>query len=547
MKNIYIAIATILLFTLSCTKQVTQQTVLTEEKAPVHFTARGDTTTYIIGFSNKKEKRVFTQDFKTFLENYSFEEIQADTIKQYFNLRIVPEAKDITTVSDRIITTPDKTDFIETDIKIKEPEEETIIPTPGGNVTIYTHRKFIDNTLSELMQVIPFSIETEESAVSPEDTASSGFLIINQISPVKIQIICIDKLINNSGRHLTAFDIVQAWTEFVKNNPAEGLAVFYYVKGIKKFIKGEEGIIQGFSVANEKTIIITLEKPDSYALQRLNSSKLIPPSLNTGQFYVKKQHGNKFLLKQNALYPYNKSFLDQCTIICGNDKNPIVSYSLNKYDMVILYKKKDLGYARRSLLKNSNLVPFSADRYFISLASKSSELRQYLNKLINPVGIQTNAIKAEGELISAIESDNREEKIEKESPDTQKPYVSKALRILYNSDDPASTSIAEKIFSDLSHSGLTCALHGLTKHNLEIGLIDRDYDIAIGWTSKNILTNKNKQLRLAAIWFNNEYNETKRISESLEIPLFTIQRYALCKKDIKFFRNRLSGIYRELK
>ena len=547
MKKILVLSTILFIVGFSCTKQITKQTITPEDKHPTYHYIQGDTTHYILGFSKNRELKSFIRKFERLIKDYSIDTIISDTINQYFSLRIKTTEKDTLKISKHKMTTIDNIDFIESDIEIKKEisTEDTMVPTPGGNVTIYTDRNFLDITLSGLIEDVPFSIDTAGNIISTEDTTLSVFLDIIQISPVKIRIICTEKLIDNAGKHLTAFDIVQAWTHFIKSNPAEGLALFSNVSGIKKFIRGEEGIIQGFSVPNEKTIIITLSKSDSYALQRLNSQKLLPYTLAVGKFYVKKQQDNKLLLQKNNNYPFGQPFLDRCTIVCGKDVNPIVSYSLNKYDIIILYKKKDLAYARQTLVKNSHLVPFSTDRYFISLNSKSSELRKYLKTIIIPGEIHTNAVKAEGEIIHEIEFANQKLIMNIDTSQVEIPKVKDPLTILYNNDDPVSIVIAEKIFSDLSHSALPCKLNGLSKSKLEIALIDRGYDLAIGWVSNKIVTNNTSKLRLATIWFNNETSEAKRISGNFEIPLFTINRYALCKKNINFYKNLLSGIFRD--
>ncbi len=537
-----------LLYLISCTKQITKQTAIPTGKKPTVYYIEGDTTHYFIGFSDKKQKISFQNNLETFLKQYPFDSIYVDTINNYFSISIIPETKRIfVDTSDKRLTKPKKIDTVETEIEAhkKITEEDTTDSKYGGSATIYTHRKFIDNTIAELIQVTPFSINSKNVLSQPNDKISSDFLTVKQISPVNIRIMRTDNLINSSGQALTAFDIVQAWTDFIKSNPAEGFFIFYNVKGIRKFIKGEEAIIQGFSIIDENTIQLSLSKPDPSAIQRLHSKKLLPVSLNIGQFYIKSRKGNKIIFTNNKLYPLNKSFLTKCTIICGGDKNPIVSYSLNKYDIATLYKKKDIEYCSKSLLNNSNLIPFSTDRYFISLGSKSINIRQFLKQLIDPVEIQINAVKSKGELIIAIESNEQTDIPIMKSKAVDNPNIQKPICILYNSDDPVSINIAEKIYSDLSHSGISSTLKGLKKASLEIALIDRNYDIAIGWVPDKILTNQNEQLRLATIWFNNELNETKRITNYFEIPLFIVNHYALCKKYIKFYKNQFGGIYRE--
>jgi MarR-like DNA-binding transcriptional regulator SgrR of sgrS sRNA len=366
---------------------------------------------------------------------------------------------------------------------------------------------------------------------------------MKQLTPSKIAVTCTDKLTEHTGKRITSFDLVQSWTDFIKDNPAEGAALFLHVKGLKKFIRGEEGVIAGFSVSNEQVITINLSQPDIFAIQRLYSPKLLPPSLKNGRMYLKKKQDNSYNIARNPHYPYARSFLDECTIICGNDKNPIVSYSLNKYDMLFLYKKNDIAYARQALSKNSGLSHIATDRYFVSLASESLPLRKYISDLIQPLEIQTNTIKAEGEVITGIESPASKPAAEKKTV-TASHNVSTPVTIVYNTGDPASITIAEKIFSDLSHAGIPCKLNGLDKCFFEAALLDRTYDIAVGWVSDKIISSTNEKLRLATLWFNNVTDEAVRINEYYEKPLFTIHRYALYKKDIRFYKNQVSGMYR---
>ncbi len=533
-------------------KQVTTQTVTGDNTPPVQIETEGDTTSYTIGFPDKKELKSFNRKFKKLLYNYTFDTLASDTINRYFCLRIIPEKKAVVTDTAKKDVPVDEAVFTETDILQRDivgetdtltEEKDSIVPISGGEAVIYSEQKFFGYPFSEFVQVTPFSIETADS--SEDSIPPSGLLTAKNLSPTKIQITCMDNLINSSGKKLTAFNVVQAWTNFIKSNPAEGKALFYKVKGVKKFIKGEEAIIQGLSVTNKKNILITLIKPDPHVLERLNSPRLLSMTLGTGQFSLKSKKNNKVILKQNAHYHDNKSFLNQCTIICGNDKKPIISYSLNKYDMIILYTKKDIEYANRSLLKKSYIIPFSTDRYFLSIAPISTEARNYLANVISPQKIQENAVKAEGDLILAIESNEETPTQETKTTQVQKPDDIESIRILYNSDDPVSIRIAERIYSDLSGLGISGELLGLSKLALQNALIDKTYDIAIGWVPDKVITDNSEKLRLATIWFNGENDEIRRIKENREIPLFTIKKYALCKNYMKFYKNRLTGIFRQ--
>jgi len=520
----------------TCTRQITKQVTTEKDQLPVRVTAKGDTTVYVVGFTDKKEVKSFLRSFEHFVKEYSIDTIASDSVRRYFCFKFVALPKDTPVDSRHTLEKIERLDFVETDIKI--PAEETIGADTAGTAVIYTDRTFIDNTLAELLSAVAFIHDS-----SSQKNADSSGLILKQLSPLKIGVTCTGKLVNNAAKQITSFDLVQSWTNFIRDNPAEGSALFLHVQGLKKFIRGEEGIIAGFSVLNEQTIAITLSRPDPFALQRLTSQKLFPAPLKNGRMYLKKKQENTCTISRNQHYPFTRSFLDECTIICGNDKNPIVSYSLNRYDLLFLYRKNDLAYARQSLNKNSELAPVSTDRYFVSLASESMPLRKYIAGLIHPLEIQTNTVKAEGEVIGEIELPAANPAPEKNRLDTP-PAVVTPVVIIYNTGDPASTAIAEKILSDLSHAGLPCKLNGLNKRALESALLDRTYDIAVGWVSNKTISNTSEKLRLATLWFNNETNEAIRINQYYEKPLFTVHRYALHKKNIRLYKNSISGIYR---
>ena len=556
MKKRYVLLFFLPVLSLMCVKQSIEKPLLHDKADPILINMSNDTVNYILTFANSEEKDKFTLDFDNFLKKYSYKPVRTDSITQHIKIQFSHESIDKTSVSDQIPFHQEEVVIFESDIQSRYEKipEDTLAPIPGGKITIYTDRKDINTRLSLFYEIAPGKIYQSEifnplgdNETKKNDDLEKNYLLFNQISPQRIQIICTQNLIDSRGKIVTAFDIVQSWIELIKNRPAEGLALFKNVKGINKFIRGQEGVIQGFSVNNEKTITISLRQPDPFSIQRLYSSKLLPHTLKVGQLYVESINKNKIILHKNIHYPFNKSFIDECILVFGNDKNPIVSYSLNKYDIVLIYKKRDLNYIRQSIQDNSKLIPFSTDRYFISLGSDSYEMRQSLKGYIDPVKIFENSVRAEGKLIARIETDLIDISDSNDSYDTgtRNIQISKNIIILYNTDDPISIKIAEKIFSDLSRMNIACKLLGQTKYDFEISLLDRQYDIGIGWVNNDILKNKSESIRLATKWFNDEHDESIRISECYEIPLFTVQKFALCKIDINFYHNSLSSIYRE--
>ncbi len=528
-------------------KQVTTQKIIKSSKPPVQITEEGDTTNYIIGFPDNRELKAFKRKLKKLTEEYSFDTLANDTINQYLCLRII-QTKETPIDSDTAITHIERADFIESDITIREDTLrdttgqyiDSLLPEVGGNATLYTERSFIDPRMSALFVTFPFEKDT---TLYPDDSAYQGLLQVRQLTRTKIEIVCTDRLLNSVGKAINALDLVKAWTELVKINPAEGKALFYYTKGLRPFIRGEEAIIQGFTIVNQQTVHITLEKPDPQAIQRLYSTRLLPLSLNVGAYVKKQKNNQKLALTRNTQRQKPPTFLEQCVITCGGDKNPIVSFSLNKYDMALLYSRKDLDYARRSLTDKANLVPFSREKYFISLATPSQEIRAYLSTLINPEEVLKNAVKAEGTLLQALE-ENLVEQISTTDPQKkQRPSTIDKIAIVYLETDPISVAIAEKIFSLFTNAGVSVNLSALSTTELEKALVSRSYDCAIGWVPETISTDLTEQLRCAAIWFRGETDETIRLRENLELPLFTIDTYALYKKHLGFFQNTLTGIY----
>lgn len=103
--------------------------------------------------------------------------------------------------------------------------------------------------------------------------------------------------------------------------------------------------------------------------------------------------------------------------------------------------------------------------------------------------------------------------------------------------------IAEKLLADLSHAGLACAMKGGLSEDYEKALISRDYGIAVGWAPQRITSDPSERLRLATMWFSDEFNERVRIDNMQEIPLFSIKTYLLSAKKVFFSESGLIGMF----
>jgi hypothetical protein len=297
-------------------------------------------------------------------------------------------------------------------------------------------------------------------------------------------------------------------------------------------------------IRDEKTIVLNLADEDDKAVLRLQTPRLLPPSLKLGPYYVKKADKNAWTLAPNASYRGDKALLDGLTLAFGGDDNALVSYSLKRYDMITLTFTKDIEYAERSLTKESKLGGYSTDRYFLALASPSPELRRYISQVLTVRGFVSGMAKVEALPIAAIESDEAAVESAQAPPAPgSAPALSTPLTIIYQSADPLSVRIAEKVLAHLSQHGLSCRLKGLMVGPYGRALYDRDYDCAVGWVPKEVLESENEQLRLATMWFEGSTNEARRISEGQEIALFAVKRRVLCKKHVGFLQGKLAGIY----
>jgi hypothetical protein len=268
-----------------------------------------------------------------------------------------------------------------------------------------------------------------------------------------------------------------------------------------------------------------------------------------GPYFIKSEKTSALTLAPNAGYVLGKPYLNACEIKSGKDNNPFLSYSLHRYDMMTIFSQKDLDYARRMAPEKSNMSLFSADRYFLSLAMPSAEVRQFVNRMIDKKDMLDNYIKAEGSPLKYVESEDSSGGNSAPAVATGKnsltiaPPASAALSILFHNDDPVSTLIAEKLLADLSHAGLLCIMKSSSGEDYERALIRRDYGIAIGWAPESITSDPSERLRLGTMWFNDEYKEQVRIDNAQEIPLFSIKTYLLYAKKIFFTENGLPGIF----
>jgi len=243
----------------------------------------------------------------------------------------------------------------------------------------------------------------------------------------------------------------------------------------------------------------------------------------------------------NALFQLRKPYLDKLVLKKGEDANPILSYSLNKYDAVVLSSTSDLDYARRQFSKNSSFYEIPEERYFLSLPTQDKNFRNYMRSLVQRTELLRNFAKADGELINAVTSESL--KIDIPQQEAGSFIGSSQYRLLYRKDDPISKAVAQKLLADLTLAKISCALIPANIADYERNLILKNYDCAIGWVPETVLSDKSELLRLASIWFDDETDEHKLITEAREIPLFKIRSTLVTRNPIELHSKKIEGIF----
>lgn len=516
-------------------------------KAAPSIIKRGDTTTYSIEFYNQSEKSRFLHSFKEFMNTYPFSAMAADSTYSLIRIRIVhdeamPRGDSITSVQrgfffeDNIDGGRELADnLLPADDSVVQPPLfspwDTIVPPIGGVIRLYSPRAGFDQTL------LPLVLLKEDTVFS-----DTSYFFFTDTSPVKITIRLKDRIVNGRRRAISALDLIQQWTSFIKDNPAQGLAMFRGVQGLTDFINGREALIRGFNAPDQRTVQLRYETAQQHAVERLNTPLIMVPKLLLGNYYEDMVSGETVLLPNTETFSTRKAFLDKIILKTSGDPNPVLSFSLNKYDALLLNALNDINYVRTTLSMKADLHKVASDRYFISCRIPDPQLRGTVRSIVNAESLLKNYLKVEGEVIKAVGTDTIDLQNMPVLP-PQSARVSGTVKILFRKDDQVSKSIAEKLMADCSAKGISAALDGRDPSGYERGLVSGEYNCAVGWVSGSVVSNSNEKLLLASMWFDNETDETLRITGLREIPLFSVNTYLCCRKNIRLYRDELSGVF----
>jgi hypothetical protein len=539
-----------LFFLFGCTpKQVVKQesipgTQTTQNSQSINTVT--DTLLYTIEFADGLERDKFVKKFKEFINDYPFTHVQSTgynsvairiqppngTLSDSLHQGAFPDNFALSTDSIMVSNVNHSTDITITgkDTIYTQYAPDTDLPVNGGSVRLYTQRSFFDDYLIALVSTFPF-----------DRNGTSGILAVTEQSARRVTIKINGRITNGKGKVISALDIIDSWTNFVKTQPAEGFALFRQVEGMREFIDGREAVIRGLVATDQNTVQLRLLQPDPDIVDRLSTGRLLGAALKTGIYFEDSQGGEDKVYLSNKSSGNTSGYLDKLIVRQGGDVNPVLSFSLKKYDAIELNMISDLNYARTSLLKNSKLEIFGHDRYFISFNVKEQKARHYLSSLVNTQEILKNFVKAEGECIAAIETVGSG--VMQIPPGAMHPGMIQPVKVLFRKDDPISKIIAEKLIADFSKGNISCNLSACSMLEYEKALVTRNFGCAVGWVSDDIMSEQSEKIRLATMWFTDVLDEKARMDAFMELPLFSINRYLLLRTNIGMPSNKIQNLF----
>jgi len=444
--------------------------------------------------------------------------------------KIPEEAQDSTSFGEIFGDETAEEKLTEEEITPKELE-----PVFGGRLRMYVDRGFLDETVSQLVWLSPFS----------ESIGEKALFAVTDSTNRRIELKLTDRFVRGNGQRVTALDFVEHWSQLLKAHPAQGLALFRNIQGAQAYIDGKDPLMRGFRAHDEQTIRMRTDKADPQIFARLNSPKLIPGSLMLGPYYPAAVKEKEVKILPNKHTVSAPVFLQEWDISLGGDSDIMQSFSLGMYEAMIIWSQPDLERVRTQLGDKVTLSKLSSDRYFLSCAIENEQIRRIIRSRVNAADLLKNSVKAEGEEIYSVTVLNE---------NTQKPAPIAAVasialitpvRIAYRIDDPVSKIIAERLSEDLNANGLQTELHGGNALEYETMLLKKEYDCAVGWVPQTVVDNVTEQLHLATMWFSDDTDSQARIRDSREIPLFSVDSYLLLRDDVRLHGGKLTGIWTE--
>lgn len=535
-----ITIATLCTLLLLCVPRTT----INQTGSPVpQQKQHGDTITYTITFPDRYQRTRLTDSITNYLNHYPFAVLNRDSTASVLRIKVFPDTF-IHKTDNSLLKTIEQRRFSEFELN-KPPKEQypqslfarsasntTPLPARGGTVRLFMQRNGIDATVLPLVATNPF--------VKQDSTTEPLFSVLN-VTPQKITLRLTAHTIDGTGRPISALDIIEAWSSLIKNHPAEGLALFRHVVGIREFVEGREAVIRGLGASDQQTLYLRLDIPDTLALHRIQTARLCGMYTKMGPYYPAKATTTELTLLPRSS-AVSRAFLDTLLLTVADDPNPILSFSLKKYDVISLLTVSDLSYARSTLSAHATLTELSHDRYFIACAQIGPAVRRQIKTLLNPSELLKNSVQCEGEPITELAPGSPSSQAAPKTVSDASSTGGQPLTILFRKDDVISRTIAEKLLADLSGNGVPSRLIAASVTDYERKLFNQQFSCAVGWVPEKIAFDTSEQLRCATMWFNDVINEQERIALLQEIPLFSINRYLLMRKPIELHGGTLLGI-----
>jgi hypothetical protein len=92
-------------------------------------------------------------------------------------------------------------------------------------------------------------------------------------------------------------------------------------------------------------------------------------------------------------------------------------------------------------------------------------------------------------------------------------------------------------------AGVSGKVIPLKPKDYESMLVSGDEGCVVAWVGESVLTCQSEKLRLSTMFFNDITDESVRLSQNREVPLFSIDWFLLARAKVGLWNGKISGMF----
>lgn len=419
------------------------------------------------------------------------------------------------------------------------------IPTSGINLQDTTDYVIVTDTSettdSSDVETVAFDSAATISILSPLPYHYSPFKTLavdTSISNIKVNRqgnITTLSLRPASMGNSNSIDIIEFWTRFLTTYPAAGKAILGELNGLSEAANGSAKSIKGLSPSSMNAISLAT----SFNNKEITPADvLLLPAMSSKYVETGTPDNTSYEFSLSDAKPYAK----KVSVNYSESVDPVISYSMKKSDAVVLYKKSNMADIKRRSSADA-IEKIDQMNLFLAVNSNLAEdLREQISSKATPIKLMQK-LDVQGEVISRITK--KDESIPYNfGGNVFAPSESK-LKLIYPTNNPIAAEVAAALSYHLNQSGIGVELIN-TPGQYENALFSNSYDIALGAINESELQIKSIEDYIANYWFNGEKNEVSRITNFIEIPLFSVSIFLAMQDGVKIYKQNVKQIYKEM-